>query len=60
MKEFRLPREGAVLTFRGDAFNIFNHAQFNNPNMTASGGSFGTVTTSAPGRNMQLSLKLVF
>jgi hypothetical protein len=59
MKEFRL-REGVALTFRGEAFNIANHAQFNNPNMTASGGSFGTVTTSAPGRNMQLSLKLVF
>jgi hypothetical protein len=49
-----------MLTFRGEAFNIFNHAQFNNPNVSASVRDFGTISSSAPGRNVQLGLKLVF
>jgi len=52
--------ESKILTFRGEAFNIFNHAQFNNPNVSVSGRDFGTISSSAPGRSVQLGLKLVF
>ena len=60
MKDFRIRREATKLTFRADAFNIFNHAQFNNPSVSASSRDFGTISSAAPGRNLQVSLKLVF
>jgi hypothetical protein len=60
MKDFRVRREATKLTFRADAFNIFNHAQFNNPSVSASSRDFGTISSAAPGRNLQMSLKLVF
>jgi hypothetical protein len=45
------------------AFNIFNHAQFNNPsgnfNNTGTGG-FGYVTSARDPRIMQLALKFLF
>lgn len=52
-----------VLQFRGEAFNVFNHAQFNNPsgniNNTGQGG-FGYVTSARDPRIMQVALKLLF
>jgi hypothetical protein len=61
------------LQFRAELFNIFNHAQFGGPNGIASSfapvvangpnipqGSFGQVSTAAPPRIGQLSLKLNF
>ena len=49
--------------FRAEAFNVFNHAQFNNPsgqfNNTGAGG-FGYVTSARPPRLMQIALKLQF
>jgi hypothetical protein len=49
--------------FRAEAFNIFNHAQFNNPsgnyNNTGTGG-FGYVTTARNPRLMQVALKFQF
>jgi hypothetical protein len=60
MKDFSFRREATQLTFRAEAFNLFNHAQFNNPNVSASARDFGTISSSAPGRNVQLGLKLVF
>ena len=55
--------ESAQLQFRAEAFNIFNHAQFNNPsgNFDNSGaGGFGYVTSARDPRIMQLALKLLF
>ena len=60
MKDFPLWSEAKRLTFRAEAFNIFNHAQFNNPSVSASSRDFGTISSAALGRNVQLSLKLVF
>ena len=59
------------LQFRGELFNIFNHTQFIapssiglsnfNPNTHVSTtASFGSITTAAPPRIVQLSLKLNF
>jgi hypothetical protein len=60
MKDFAFRSEATRLTFRAEAFNLFNHAQFNNPSVSASSRDFGTISSAANGRNLQLSLKLVF
>lgn len=51
------------LQFRAEAFNLFNHAQFNNPsgNFNNSGvNGFGYVTSARDPRIMQVALKLLF
>src|SRR5579871_1456637 len=53
-------RESMNLEFRAEAFDTFNHAQFNLPDGNVDDGSFGQVTSANPGRIMQLSLKLLF
>jgi Carboxypeptidase regulatory-like domain len=55
--------ENTQLQFRAEAFNVFNHAQFNAPsgsiNNTGQGG-FGYVTSARDPRIMQVALKVVF
>jgi hypothetical protein len=49
--------------FRAEAFNVFNHAQFNNPSGNINNnfvGGFGYVTSALPARIMQLALKFIF
>jgi hypothetical protein len=67
-RDFRLD-ERFVLAFRGEGFNIFNRAQFGNPNGNFSSPSFGRITstvngTSATGsgtpREFQFALRLRF
>jgi hypothetical protein len=55
-------REGADLVFRAEFFNVFNHAQFNNPQVVdVSKSNFGQITsTSVNPRLIQLALKYVF
>jgi hypothetical protein len=57
-KDFLLNAEGVRLKFRAEAYNIWNHAQFNNPDMTASSRTYGIISSAADGRNVQLGLKL--
>lgn len=55
--------EGRELQFRAEAFNVFNHTQFNNPsgNINNSGtGGFGYVNSAQDPRIMQVALKLLF
>jgi hypothetical protein len=55
--------ESTRLEFRAEAFNLFNHAQFMNPNGTVNNtgaGGFGFVTSARDPRIMQLALKLYF
>lgn len=55
--------ESVYLQFRAEAFNVFNHAQFNNPsgNWNNQGvGGFGYVTSARDPRIMQVALKLYF
>jgi hypothetical protein len=53
--------EKVRLQFQADFFNAFNQLNLNNPNTSTSGGTaFGTIGGSAPGRNVQLGLKLTF
>ena len=56
----RLPiTEARVLEFRGEFFNIFNHAQFLNPSGDID-GNFGIVTNARDPRIGQLSIKFVW
>ena len=49
------------LQFRAEAFNVFNHAQFYNPDGNITDGSqFGQVTQVKDPRLMQFALKLYF
>jgi hypothetical protein len=62
-KEFPMNkyREGMRLEFRMEAFNVFNHPQFGNPDMTYGDGSFGAIfSTAQSNREVQLGLKFYF
>jgi hypothetical protein len=52
--------ERMTLQFRTEFFNIFNHANFNNPNGTLTSGTFGQITSAATAREVQFALKLLF
>jgi hypothetical protein len=54
--------EDAVLQFRAEFFNMFNHTQFSNPaTNVGSPGSFGQITSASVNpRLLQLALKYVF
>jgi hypothetical protein len=58
-KQFSLT-ERFNLQFQGDFFNAWNMTNLNNPNVDANSGSYGTINGSAPGRNIQLGLRLTF
>jgi hypothetical protein len=62
LKNFEIT-ESKELQLRLEAFNVFNHAQFDNPNGTLdAGGSplFGVVTAANNGRILQVACKIVF
>jgi hypothetical protein len=52
--------EAMNMQFRADAFNAFNHAQFQNPDSTMTDTNFGRITTTGSSREFQLSLKLLW
>jgi Carboxypeptidase regulatory-like domain len=61
-------RENMQLEFRADAYNAFNHVNFNLPGVVGNVGTaditdptqFGVITTAAPSRQMQFALRLDF
>lgn len=52
--------ESTAFELRVEFFNIFNHAQFNNPNGNFSSSQFGLVTSARDPRIGQLSAKFYF
>jgi hypothetical protein len=46
--------------FQADFFNLFNKANFLNVATNVSNADFGSVTSAAPARNIQLALRLTF
>ena len=52
--------ESKSLQLRFEAFNIFNHAQFQNPSGLINNSLFGVVTSAWPGRVMQIGAKFLF
>jgi hypothetical protein len=62
-KEFPISklREGMHLQFRAEAFNVFNHPQFQGPDMNVGDSNFGVITSTVNNpRELQLALKLYF
>jgi hypothetical protein len=59
MKDLRIT-EHILMQFRAEFFNIFNHAQFNNPDGNINDGTFGEVLSARDPRIGQLALKLMF
>ena len=54
-------REDASLQFRAEFFNLWNHAQFNQPGNGFGSATFGEITSSSvPGRILQFGLKYSF
>ncbi len=49
--------EQRYFQFRGEAFNTFNHVNYQPPVSTVGSAGFGTITAALPGRNVQLGLK---
>jgi hypothetical protein len=69
IKQFALPWENMGLNFRAEFFNLFNHAQFGNPNAGSSpfipdlnsARGFGTISSTVNNpRVIQFGLKLTF
>jgi hypothetical protein len=58
-KNLRLT-ESKSLQFRAEFFNIFNHAQFNNPDGEFTDSTFAVVTSARPPRIGQLGIKFLF
>ena len=62
-KEFPLSkiREGMHGEFRAEAFNAFNHPQFQGPDATVGASDFGMITSTVNNpRQLQVALKLYF
>jgi hypothetical protein len=62
IKNFRI-RERWKAQVRGEAINVLNQVQFNNPGTSASSASFGLISGSSqlnPPRTVQLGFKLAF
>jgi hypothetical protein len=55
-----LIRERLKLQFRGEFFNAWNHANFNNPNGSVTSPSFGAISSSQAGRVTELVLRMFF
>lgn len=53
-------RERMNVQFRAEAFNIFNHTNFDLVRLTRQSGSFGQIIGTRDPRIMQLALKLYF
>lgn len=53
-------REDVSVQFQADLFNAFNRANFLNLSLNVTNADFGSITSSAPGRNIQFGLKLNF
>lgn len=53
-------RERVLSEFRFEAFNIFNHVQFREPNTSITSPIFGQITQTYDPRILQLALRVTF
>lgn len=59
-KSFNLPGDQRRIEARIEAFNAFNHTNFQSANGNRSANGFGTITSAFPARQLQLGVKLYF
>ncbi|MBZ5602081.1 MAG: carboxypeptidase regulatory-like domain-containing protein [Acidobacteriia bacterium] len=59
-KDFHLPWEGKVVTFRSEFFNLLNKTNFQAANGNRSSTAFGTITSTFQPRQVQFALRLAF
>ncbi len=52
--------ESKELQLRLEGFNVFNHAQFTNPDGSINSSTFGMVTSARPARILQIGAKFLF
>jgi hypothetical protein len=52
--------EDIRMQLRGEFFNVLNHSQFNDPDVTRNDGNFGGIYGSADPRIIQLAVKIYF
>ncbi len=53
-------REGVDLQFRAEAFNVFNHPNFDLPDNFLGSPTFGQILSAENPRHIQFGLKLLF
>jgi hypothetical protein len=58
-KSYKLVRDHQI-QIRADIRNLFNHSNFDRPNTQVDSPSFGEITSAAPGRTIQYSVRYVF
>ncbi len=54
------PTEKIRVQFRAESFNAFNRPIFDRPNPQVGNRNFGIISNAAPGRIMQMGLKVIF
>jgi hypothetical protein len=59
-KTTSLFRERAKLELRFEDFNVFNHAQFDNPGTIPGRSTFGEITSTADPRILQIAVRVTF
>ncbi|HKR28320.1 MAG TPA: carboxypeptidase regulatory-like domain-containing protein [Acidobacteriaceae bacterium] len=59
-KSFRLWNEHTSFDLRGEAFNVLNKVNYMAPNSNRSSGSFGSITSYFPPRQLQVAGKFTF
>jgi len=59
-KSIGLQGDSKRIEARIEAFNLFNHTNFQTPNGNRSTPSFGTITSAFPARQLQLGVKFYF
>ena len=52
--------EAKSVEFRAEFFNLFNHANLNNPTTNQSSGNFGRILSASQPRAIQLALRYSF
>ncbi len=61
MKDFRIVARHASLQFRLEVFNLFNHANLNDPNLSVGNADFGKIRGKyGDGRRIQLGFRFMF
>jgi hypothetical protein len=48
------------LRIQADSFNVANHPNFGNPDVTVNDAAFGTISSSQPARNIQFGARIAF